>query len=100
MEWNSNEKENHDDGHKVTTWESLTSTNSLIDVARLHCNIELEQDKLMPHYFLARTRISRGEVDRFGDECDGDGKDEEAGEISVVGAYGLDVEKGRKFEVC
>ena len=56
--------ENEDSGNR--TWESLTSANSLIDVAKLHCNIELEQDKAgvlnklvqitreehMPHLFL------------------------------------------------
>ena len=41
MDWNGNE--NDDDGNR--TWESLTSAKSLVDVARLHCNIELEQDK-------------------------------------------------------
>lgn len=41
MDWNGNE--NDDDGNRI--WESLTSTNLLVDVARLHCNIELEQDK-------------------------------------------------------
>jgi DNA polymerase gamma 1 len=43
MDWNGNEEENEDDRNR--TWESLTSANSLVDVARLHCNIELEQDK-------------------------------------------------------
>ena len=65
MDWNGNENEddNEDDGNR--TWESLTSANSLVDVAGLHCNIESEQDKarvlnkllhiirgeLMPHLF-------------------------------------------------
>ncbi|KAF8351768.1 hypothetical protein F5887DRAFT_2601 [Amanita rubescens] len=44
MDWNGNENENeNNDGNR--TWESLTSANSLADAARLHCNIELEQDK-------------------------------------------------------
>ncbi|KAF8346223.1 hypothetical protein F5887DRAFT_1158529 [Amanita rubescens] len=45
MDWDGNENENdgNDDGNR--TWESLTSANSLVDVARLHCNVELEQDK-------------------------------------------------------
>ncbi len=50
MDWNGNE--NDDEGHK--NWESLTPANSLVDVARLHCNIEWEQDKasaLMPDCF-------------------------------------------------
>ena len=66
LDWDGNENENHDDDDDGNrTWESLTSANSLVDVARLHCNIELEQDKasvlsklvritraeLMPHLF-------------------------------------------------
>ena len=44
MDWNGNE--NDDDGtYRTRPWDSLTFTNSLVDVAGLHCNIELEQDK-------------------------------------------------------
>ena len=64
-DWNGNENEDENDDDGNRTWESLTSANSLVDVARLHCNIELEQDKasvlnkllhitrdeLMPHLF-------------------------------------------------
>jgi len=35
--------EDDDDGNR--TWESLTSANSLVDIARLHCNIKLEEDQ-------------------------------------------------------
>ncbi len=43
-----------------TTWESLASANSLIDVARFHCNIELELDKAsVPNKLV---RITRGEL--------------------------------------
>ncbi len=43
MDWDGNENENNDDddddGNR--TCDSLTSSNSLVDVARLHCNIEI-----------------------------------------------------------
>jgi hypothetical protein len=54
MDWNGNEKEKEKDGDGYRTWESLTPANSLVNAARLHRNIELEQDKpgeLMPHLF-------------------------------------------------
>ncbi|KAF8347323.1 DNA polymerase family A-domain-containing protein [Amanita rubescens] len=44
MDWDGNENEN-DDNDRNRTWESLTSANSLVNVARLHCSIELEHDK-------------------------------------------------------
>ncbi|KAF8328293.1 DNA polymerase family A-domain-containing protein [Amanita rubescens] len=56
MDWGGNENENDDDDRN-RTWESLTSANSLVDVARLHCNIELEQDKAS--VLNKRLRITR-----------------------------------------
>ena len=38
------------------------------------------------------------EVGRVGDEREGDGDDERVGEGSMVGAVGMDVEKGWKVE--
>ncbi|KIL59116.1 hypothetical protein M378DRAFT_188045 [Amanita muscaria Koide BX008] len=68
-------------------WESLTSANSLVDVARLHCNIDVEDEKtstrnrllqitrreLMPHLFssspstVAETDVEEEEEDLYGD---------------------------------
>lgn len=62
---NENDDADDDDNGENMTWEALTSANSLVDVARLHCGIELEQNKaavmkklvqmnrseLMPHLF-------------------------------------------------
>ncbi|KAK2462616.1 hypothetical protein APHAL10511_005349 [Amanita phalloides] len=39
MDWGTNEEEEGDED--VKRWESLTSANSLVDVARLHCGIDL-----------------------------------------------------------
>jgi hypothetical protein len=59
MDWDGNENENDDnDGNRI--WESLTSSNSLVDVTRLHCTIELEQDKASVLSKL--VRITRGEL--------------------------------------
>ena len=59
MNWDGDENENDDDGDK--TWESLTSANSPVDVVRLHCNVELEQEKaseLMPRSDPTPQRLS------------------------------------------
>ncbi|KAF8631471.1 hypothetical protein AX15_002384 [Amanita polypyramis BW_CC] len=58
-------------------WESLTSANSLVDVARLHCNIELDEklglrnqlvqmtrSQLMPHLFPATDLLPEGDLDQ------------------------------------
>ncbi|KAM6495151.1 hypothetical protein JOM56_009774 [Amanita muscaria] len=42
MDWNGNQ--NDDDGNR--TWESLTSANSLVDVARLHCTLNWNRTRL------------------------------------------------------
>jgi DNA polymerase gamma 1 len=41
-------------------WEDLTSANSLVDVARLHCKIDLEEEKLATRNRL--MRLTRGEL--------------------------------------